>query len=133
MVPGTATKRHLKEQHQDWTLKLRRDIVQHVSQLSLAQPGDVCFLTPGEPAIPGLTLYDGWRCLKCQYCSSSNGTMMEHCKHAHQWANAAGIAWKPANVQSFFTGPRRCFFEVTIARGRSKKATIISRPRSKAY
>ena len=120
-VPGPGTKRHLKDFHQNWPLQVRKDIIKHVTQLPLARPEDVLPPSFTESAITGLTLHDGWRCQKCQYCSPSEGTILEHCKKGHKWTKAHRSMWKPAKVQTFFVGSRRHFFQVEAISSSTEK------------
>jgi hypothetical protein len=89
--PSPGDKRHLKDTHRNWSLKLRKEILEYTSQLDLVQPEQVVDPGPAEPAIPGLKLYDGYACGQCPYYSSSSGTMQEHYKHQYNWTKAEGI------------------------------------------
>jgi len=110
--PSPADKAHLTDLHQEWPLKLRKEILTYASQLSIAQPEEVVYPEPTEPAITGLTIHDGWACRKCGYLCASLLTMKEHLKRTHEWRKANGSWWRAAKVQAFFGGNKKRFFEV---------------------
>jgi superfamily II DNA helicase RecQ len=110
--PSPGDRRHLKDAHKSWPLKLRKEILAYLSQLDLVQTEHVVDPSPAESPIPGLKLYDGYACNKCPYYSSSSGTMQEHYRTQYKWTKAEGIQWRPAKVQTFFGGTNRRFFEV---------------------
>lgn len=73
--PKLGIKRHLKDIHGDWTLRLRREIIQYTSQLSLVEPDEVVEPLRGWPPIAGLTIYNGRKCDQCPYVSSMERSM----------------------------------------------------------
>lgn len=113
--PPPGDKRHLKCFHQEWSLSLRKKILQYIAQFHLATPSEVVLPRPKCPPILGLEVSNGWCCEECRYCCISDVNMQQHSKEMHKWIAAKGKRWKPARVQTFFVGPSRRYFEVMEA------------------
>ena len=116
IAPGDGLKRHLKDHHRDWPLRLRKDVVVYCSGLSLTTPEEVQQPSEIQQPIEGLTLHQGWKCKSCDYCCVSERNMVEHNRDAHDWTKRKGLQWRAAVVQTLFGGPRRRYFEVVRPR-----------------
>jgi len=112
VVPNDGVRRHLKDQHRDWPLALRKDVVTYCAGLSLLKPEEVQHPPEVEQPIEGLALDQGWKCKACEYCCISEDNMTEHNKLRHKWTKRKGRQWRAACVQTMFGGPRRRYFEV---------------------
>lgn len=113
--PSPGVKRHLKDTHQSWSLRIRKAINQYASQLDLAEPDDVVDPPLSSAPVEGLSLTRGAGCNKCRHFAGSEGTMRKHSQTEHDYVQKQGPQWRPAWVQTFFQGNKRRYFEVTVA------------------
>ena len=112
IVPPPKAKRHFKDMHSAWPIAIRNQLVSCIDKLCLRAPEEVEI--PKEPvlAIRGISVYDGWSCLKCAFCCVSELSMQEHARLIHGWMKGHGRRWRAAQVQTFFSGDKRRFFKV---------------------
>lgn len=110
--PPPCAKRHFKSMHPDWSQKARRDLVNQIDEICLVAPESLRYARCSVPAVAYLPIYDGWSCRQCEYFCVSEVAVTEHAKKEHGWVKRHGKIWRGAQVQTFFSGAHRRFFEV---------------------
>jgi hypothetical protein len=116
MKPPPNAKRHFRDMHSGWPLRARNELVRHIDQMCLASPDSIACPQKDAARLRWLPLYDGWNCFRCEFCYVSEASMEHHAREAHQWTKGHSKIWRAAQVQTFFSGTLRRFFEVEYRR-----------------
>ena len=93
---------HLRTDHPELTLLIRREICDHATELDLVMPEQVTVFTEKTAPIPGLAILDGFCCGSegCGLLAGTEGVMKKHVREHGRDKEGYG----KVKVQSFFQG-----------------------------
>src|SRR5262245_50007554 len=103
-IKPTGIQRHFQDYHQKIPLAIRKEIIQYGSQLSLQEPN---MIGTANKVILDLAIYEkGFQCKYngCDECTTTERSMISHCRTKHNWVTSKGIYWKNQAIQTFFQG-----------------------------
>lgn len=114
--PPPSAKRHFRDTHSNWPRNTRNDLIRYVDELCLIAPDRLVYPPKDKGRVRWLPVYDGWGCLRCEYLCVSEAVMEKHGREVHRWTKGHSRPWRAAQVQTFFSGPHRRFFEIEHGR-----------------
>src|SRR5579871_5953120 len=104
VINPSGVKRHLRNEHLEWELCMRRQLTEYAATLDLISVKDACAIQLGPEPIEGLDVKQGLYCEECQYICVTVETMIKHCRSSHQWIQKMGCLWAACHVQRLFKG-----------------------------
>jgi hypothetical protein len=111
---------HLRNQHQELPLSLRRQLIEKHQHQVIVKIEEVLTPPPNSPPIEGLSApIPAFQCNhpRCEWVSSHSKSIEQHAREQHHWRVSQGRTyWTPVFAQTWWTsGGKRRYFRVQVS------------------